>query len=143
MTEKVRQGNTLANTKDPIDFYKRKGERQNHEANFPVREATGTPWPPVAVQAVDSSEDDVFPTQPRPAQFPESHYEKGVTTLRDNEHWAPREANTSHAKHPEVGRSHFTQRGPVPRIEVENAKPREKAAPSAAKKQLGSPSGQR
>lgn len=105
------------------------GQVEFTSENLPVREH--------AVQAVDSSEDDVFPTQPRPAFFPEPHYPKGTTTLRANNH-EPRVGNQPHALHPESDGGNNTYRGSIPRQEVQDAKLREGRVKQNEREQRGS-----
>lgn len=77
------------------------------------------------MQAVPHSVNEKFPVQPKPA--------KGYESTRDNEHHEPRTPNSPHAKRPEPGGSDNTYRKPVPRQQVENAKPVDKGSRFALK----------
>src|SRR5213080_3682005 len=87
---------------------------------LPLRQSSGGN-DSIAVPHTAVDEDEKNPRGVAPAKFPESHYGK-ITTTRDNNH-EPRVGNQPHAPHPESG---TPQRKPVPRVQVEDAKPRDK-----------------
>ena|SRR5207248_1190466 len=100
---------------------------------LPLRKSSGGN-DSIAVPHTAVDEDEKNPRGVTPAKFPESHYKKNTTTLRDNDHVEQRQGNTPHTKHAEAG---TPQRKPVPRVQVEDAAPRDKKVREATRQQQG------